>query len=248
MSPQDLTPGGCPERHELPALLGGELRTHEVHAVRDHLVGCAACRAELVEQAAGHSLLVATGRTLRDVTPVQVPQPPARPVPAVRARDARRRRLAVAGAAAAVVLVAGGVVVGSWSAGRDALPTTPNDPAVASGRQADLEPVGPVRGRGVVTMAGAGGRTAEMTVETHALPRPGAGSYYYAWLLDPETQKMLPIGQVQARGRATFRLPLSLLGRYTAIDVSLETDDGDPGHSPTSVLRARYTPPTSTTS
>ena len=32
-------------------------------------------------------------------------------------------------------------------------------------------------------------------------------------------------------GRASFRLPASLLGRYRAVDVSLEKDDGDPGHS-----------------
>jgi hypothetical protein len=247
MSAEDPTAGGCPECQDLPGLLGGELRSHEVHALHAHLAGCPRCRAELVEQAVGHSLLAAAARTGRDRTPAPLPQPPAHPVPAVGVHD-RRRRLAVAGAAAAAVLVAGGVAVGAWTAGREPGATTPPDTTVASGRQADLRPVGPLPGRGVVTMAGAPGRTAEMTLETRALPRPEAGSYYYAWLLDPETQKMLPIGQVQAEGRTTFRLPLGLLGRYTAIDVSLETDDGDPGHSPTSVLRARYAPPGTTAS
>ena len=51
---------------------------------------------------------------------------------------------------------------------------------------------------------------------------------------------MLPVGQVGPEGSVSFRLPVSLLGRYSAIDVSLETDDGDPGHSLTSVQHGEY--------
>jgi hypothetical protein len=41
-------------------------------------------------------------------------------------------------------------------------------------------------------------------------------------------------------GKASFEVPDSLVGRYQVVDVSLERDDGDPGHSVTSVLRAKY--------
>ena len=41
-------------------------------------------------------------------------------------------------------------------------------------------------------------------------------------------------------GVASFEVPGSLLLRYAAVDVSLEDDDGDPGHSVTSVLRGSY--------
>jgi Anti-sigma-K factor rskA len=85
---------------------------------------------------------------------------------------------------------------------------------------------------------------AVMTFETHDLPRAKRGQFYYAWLLNPETNKMLPLGQIGPGGEASFEVPLTLLTRYGAIDVSLEDDDGDPGHSVTSVLRGAYDPST----
>ena len=51
---------------------------------------------------------------------------------------------------------------------------------------------------------------------------------------------MLPLGQVGADGRATFEVDSKLVGSYHAVDVSLQSDNGNPGHSDTSVLRARY--------
>ena len=47
---------------------------------------------------------------------------------------------------------------------------------------------------------------------------------------------------------ATFEIPESLVASYSAIDVSLEADDGDPAHSVTSVLRATYADPAKTPS
>ena len=80
-----------------------------------------------------------------------------------------------------------------------------------------------------------------MTVETHGLPTIGQGQFYEAWLFNPKTQKMLALGLVGPGGKASFEVPDSLVGRYQVVDVSLERDDGDPGHSVTSVLRAKYT-------
>jgi len=79
-----------------------------------------------------------------------------------------------------------------------------------------------------------------MTVETRDLPKIGRGEFYEAWLFNPNTQKMLALGVVGPAGTASFEVPDSLVGRYQVVDVSLERDDGDPGHSVTSVLRAKY--------
>ena len=59
---------------------------------------------------------------------------------------------------------------------------------------------------------------------------------------------MLPLGQVGPNGSASFDLDNALLDSYSAIDVSLEDDDGDPGHSVTSVLRGSYADPPPSTS
>ena len=82
-----------------------------------------------------------------------------------------------------------------------------------------------------------------MRMTPTALPTAPRGEFYYAWLFDPRTNKMLPLGQVTPGRVATFEIPESLVAAYSAIDVSLEADDGDPAHSVTSVLRATYAGP-----
>ncbi len=80
----------------------------------------------------------------------------------------------------------------------------------------------------------------EMTISTRDLPPAHRGQFYEAWLLDPATLKMLPLGQLGPGGRASFEVDDRLFDRYSAVDVSLEDDDGNPAHSVTSVLRASY--------
>lgn len=228
----------APRSHhpDLLAFLRGELSTDEVMEVRDHAAECPECRAELLELAVGHSLLSATSRSLATPAPVVPPTQPAAPVP----RPPRRGRRIVLGVAAAVLVATGAGIAGVLLEGEVDPPPAPSQPVA----EAQLDGVGAYTGRGRVTMTGT--EVATMTVETTDLPPPRDGSYYYVWLLDPETNKMLPIGQVQADGSTTFHLPLSLLRNYSAIDVSLEADNGDPGHSVTSVLRADYQPPGAT--
>ena len=88
-------------------------------------------------------------------------------------------------------------------------------------------------------MSGPAGRT-DMTIGTSGLPIAAAGHFYYAWLLDPTTNKMLPLGVVASDAPSTFEVASSLVQRYSAVDISLQADDGDPAHSPVSVLRATY--------
>lgn len=222
---------------DLSALLRAELTNAEVSAVGRHLDDCDVCRHDLVDFAVGHALLARTARTLRPAVPAArhaatSPAPPLPPPPAVPTRGLRRAVRPLAVAAAALVLVAG-------TAGITARLTRSEPAPVASPDQtAVLDPLEGTGG-GDVLMA-AHGSTVTMTIETHDLPSTRSGQFYYAWLLDPGTNKMLPLGQVGPSGVASFEVPDSLLLRYAAVDVSLEDDDGDPGHSVTSVLRGSY--------
>lgn len=213
---------------DLGSFVQGQCPTPESIATADHLEACAECRNDLVEVTLGHALLTATARTL--------PHPPAAVPPPV-AVPARRRRLVPALAAAAAAVVLGGVGLALLDRGAE----EPRSRTVAvPERVAVLEPVdGAAAVRGEVSMRG-DGSVVTMTVDTSDLPRADQGRFYYAWLLDPETNKMLPLGQLGPSGATSFELPGDLVTAYTAIDVSLEDDDGDPGHSVTSVLRASY--------
>ena len=232
-------------RHEqivgdLPALLRGELSRDRLAEVVDHLESCETCRLELVEAAEGHSAVTAAARTLRQepaTVPVPVSAPASEPTdaddlpPLVRPRLRRPRwQQGLAAAAAAVAVVA--VVLIGLERG-----TGPERHAVPV-QTARLAPV-TGDGSGQVTMRTPGGST-YMTISTAGLGPAGPGHFYYAWLLDPGTNKMLPLGQVGADGRATFEVDSKLVGSYHAVDVSLQADNGNPGHSDTSVLRAQY--------
>ncbi|MCB0908605.1 MAG: anti-sigma factor [Nocardioidaceae bacterium] len=240
MTDEMLPTGDGTDHPDLSALLRAELSNAEVSAVGQHLDDCEVCRHDLVDFAVGHALLARTARTLRPPAqpaqrtgPASSAAPPLPPPPALPHRGVRRVARPLALAAAAVVLVAG-------TAGVTARLTRPDPapPTAAPEQTAILDPVEGIGG-GDVLMA-SHGSTVTMTIETHDLPTTRSGQFYYAWLLDPDTNKMLPLGQVGPSGVATFEVPDSLLLRYAAVDVSLEDDDGDPGHSVTSVLRGSY--------
>ena len=220
-----------PEHLDLVALLRGELTNAETLAAEDHLAGCAACRDDLVVTVTGHALLTRTAPALGEI---DLPAAPPMPQP----RRVRRPRLALVAAAAALVV---GVGVGAGTVrllGDDGARTEP-EPEPSLTVSAVLEPVEGT-GAGEVQMTSTGDRSTQMTVRTTGLPAAPGGDFYYVWLLDPDTNKMLPLGLVEPGGTATFRLDEALLASYSAIDVSLEADDGDPGHSVTSVLRGTY--------
>ena len=219
---------------DLTALLRGELSNTDVTQVADHLDGCEECRQDLADTAVGHALLTGTTRTLRRPAPVELPEaPPLDPSTSARRGRTWLRPLALVAAAAA--LVAGTAVVVDWVD----RPTTPPTPVATPERTADLEPVDG-SGSGRVVMAEDSHHGVQMTVETRDLPEIGRGEFYEAWLFNPKTQKMLALGVVGPGGKASFEVPDSLVGRYQVVDVSLERDDGNPGHSVTSVLRATY--------
>lgn len=219
---------------DLVALVRGELSNEEVLATEDHLAGCASCREELVATVAGHSLLTRSAPTL-----VDLPRDPDRTsVPPFESVRSRQRPRLLLGAAAAAVLVAGiGLGAGATRVFDDS--PDPVEPPESVRVSAVLEPV-EGSGAGEVEMTASEDHSTRMTVRTTGLPAAPDGDFYYVWLLDPDTNKMLPLGLVEPGGTATFRLDQELLASYSAIDVSLEADDGDPQHSVTSVLRGTY--------
>ena len=249
---------------ELPGLLFGELNRAEVTVVSDHLADCDDCRRELAVLAATSASLRATARhTQAAADPGMVPgvvpgagpgavpgvaaaegdPGPAGPAagehpagPAVQpgragrgtARPGWRHRPLIGLAAALALAVVAAVVL--WTG-----PLRPD----RSGGTVPLAGVGAVAASGQASMAGDGGDR-QMTVTSDDLPALRPGQYYEVWLLDPDAGKVFPVGVLPPNGEARFTIPASVVGRYQAIDVSLEADDNDPAHSKRSLLRGRY--------
>ena len=238
---------------DLAALLRGEQGNAEAFETAAHARRCETCRTDLVDLSLGHGLLSAARRTLgpaatSEATAGKTHQP-VELRRELRRLGRRRWGRPLAAAVAAGVLVVGG-------AGVAAVVTGQEDQAnreVAAERTATLEPVDDAAGgaaprpRGEVAMATDRQLVTRMQVDTVDLPTTERGEFYYVWLFDPQTDKMLPLGVVTPGRPASFDVPESLVEAYTAVDISLEADDGDPGHSVTSVLRASYAvgPPTS---
>jgi hypothetical protein len=136
----------------------------------------------------------------------------------------RRRLLALA---AAVVVIAGAIAAGLGLSG--------SSPAVTN--QAALRPLqAPAGASGAVTVTAASGAR-QVQVSTDGLPAPGQNHYYEVWLLDPTTLKMMPMGALAPSGHATFGVATGLMAGYSAVDISLQANNGNPAHSAVSVLR-----------
>jgi anti-sigma-K factor RskA len=148
----------------------------------------------------------------------------ARVIPLRRAVRRRRRPLlaaaasltAAAAAALAIALVAGG-------------PEQPGGTTIA------LKALNHPPGRASLTIAGS-----EATLTGRGLPPSGPHDYYEAWLADARG-RMVSMGtfRVSGDGRVDAHMAVAVkVSDYQLVDVSLEPDDGNPGHSDTSVLRA----------
>ncbi|MGN6611680.1 MAG: anti-sigma factor domain-containing protein [Angustibacter sp.] len=231
---------------ELAGLLRGELSREELAAAVERLRASDDARLALVDTVAAHAALTAAARTLRGTMRLPVVRPDAEPlVPAelpaleLPRRSLRRPRWVAAAVAAVVVLGAGvGTVVG-WRG----LSSSPSRPPAAV-RSVVLQPVSAATASGEVTMADeaapASVSRTRMQITTSGLAPAGPGRFYYAWLFDPQTNKMLPLGLVSAGSANQFEVSDEIVARYHAIDISLQDDNGDPRHSATSVLRAAY--------
>ena len=221
---------------EFLGLLSGEANRGVALAMAERLRSCDACRRELADLLVAHAALASASRTLAEpaepaevLAPLPTPDdvlPPPRPTPT----RSHSWTIRWAVAAAAIVVAVVGVSTG--------LARSHQHPTVVA--QAALRPLdGPANATGTLT-ALATGTDRELTVHTSALHAPGAQSFYEVWLLDPSTLKMLAVGVLPASGTGSYNMDASLMKGYSAVDISLQANNGNPAHSTTSVLRATF--------
>lgn len=228
---------------ELPGLLLGELGRDDTLRVAGHLRACPGCRADLIDAAVAVGSLASATRTLAGTALPSGPQNEAEPddqdrsLPPLRVpgshRNQRLGRLAAAigAVAAAVALFAAGTTVGHHG-GRGS-----NPPAGAL-VSAPLRPLNAPDAAGGQVTVGRSGSQVIVDIHTSGLPSPGPDRFYEAWLLDPATNKMMAMGVLPPAGSSTFEVAGQLVHGYSAVDISLQANNGDPAHSNTSVLRA----------
>jgi len=167
--------------------------------------------------------------------PPPAPWPPEQPW-RVRAPGFSLRPLTAALAAAALIAlgVAGGVLV---SGGEDSPDTVASGTTVALAPLGDADPT--AAGEATLTE----GETGEAVVEVSGLAPSGDSDFYELWLIG-EDGELVSLGsfRVPGSGEAKLRVPVPVdPSRFSFVDVSLEPDDGDPGHSSDSVLRGPTT-------
>jgi len=218
-------------------------------AVREHLSGCAQCRAEVDElrdvaelSRSARSDAVLTSAPpqvwdrvveelgLQTVGPADESDevaPAVEPMP-ITSRAARPRRLMLA-AAASVGLVVG--VLGTWLV----TALTDDEEAPPPVATVQLEPLAGKSGNGSAELFQAPGGP-ELRVGAQGLA--AAPGYYEVWLINTDGVRMVSLGVLDAQGGGTFRIPADLVAEgYTIVDVSLEPYDGNPVHSRDSVIR-----------
>jgi hypothetical protein len=229
---------------DLPSLLTGELSPAREREVADHLDGCDACRRELAVVARASAWLqdavrldvfpeLASAPDADTASPVLPPlQLPRHTWTAKRRSDrptSARPHAArwLAAAAAAVLLVAG--VLGGVAVGRAS-----NDP---QGTPVALHPlpngVATGNAEGKAHLLASGG----VKLDVNGLPKPPGTDFYEVWLYDPPTGRMLAVGVLPDSGKGDYTLPKATEQGYSAVEISLEPDDGNPAHSKVSVLR-----------
>ena len=139
-----------------------------------------------------------------------------------------RRHVPMAAAAALALVVGAGVGL--------ALAPSQVEPSTAEVATWRLEPLEGVDAAVEETGAVLRDDGDALTVELVLDDLPATDGFHEVWLLDPATGALASLGPVRPDGR--YVVPSGAdLDRLTALDVSREPLDGDPGHSGDSLLR-----------
>jgi anti-sigma-K factor RskA len=243
---------------DLVGLITGEVGRDDTIGMGQHLRTCQSCTGELIDLVVAHGALISAARADQELvapsgrpdddrttTGEVVPLAPefecrerALPpliLPSVhdeaQRTSGRSRRLGIVLASVAAVIALG--ALGAVGVLARHQPST--QPVVAQG---SLQPLhAPRAATGSVTVL-AEGTTRHMIVRTRDLAGLPSQRFYEVWLLDPATQKMLAVGVLPPSGNGAYEVTAGLMAGYSAVDVSLQPDDGNPAHSQTSVLRA----------
>ncbi len=159
-------------------------------------------------------------------------EPELAPAAVVPLQPRRRGFLGVAAVAAAAGALLGGAVV--WAAvERDGTGGTGTEQFVA---QAVLDPLDDrTSAPGEATVVDGPDGT---VVRVDATALPDNDGFYEVWLLDADATRLVALGALPAGAIGTFTVPPGLsLDEYPVVDISLESYDGDPGHSSDSLMR-----------
>jgi hypothetical protein len=207
---------------QLSSLLAGELDGDETRVVVSHLRECGECTSSLISVAVAHGALRAARRS------IAAPTSPLAPLVVPRRRAGRLVGLL----AAALVVIAGTIGIVHSVSGTRATSVA----AVAALHHLDS----PTSASGEVTVH-ATALELRMLVSTKGLPMAPSDHFYEVWLLDPQTNKMLPLGVLSVSGTSTFTISRPLMSQFSAVDISLQDNNGSPQHSTISVLRGTVT-------
>jgi hypothetical protein len=75
-------------------------------------------------------------------------------------------------------------------------------------------------------------------VRVDARSLPVSDGFYEVWLLDAGLTKLVALGALPAGSVGTFTIPPGLsVADFPVVDISLESNDGDPSHSKNSLMR-----------
>jgi len=239
---------------ELIDLLAGESDPTTARRLVAHLRSCPRCVDQLISAVFAVCALRASARVeLESATPIHESETESesesesdaegqtaagearlKPSPVDTARAPHRWRKHLAAVAASVILLVAGLLIGSRVASGPA-PVT--GPTIVDVKLTPLE--APPSAGGQVTVE-ATGDTRQLLVRTTSLPAPPTNHFYEVWLLDPKTLKMMSMGVLGPSGQGEYAVTAPIMAGYSAVDVSLQANDGDPAHSTVSVLRATY--------
>lgn len=140
----------------------------------------------------------------------------------------------VAAAAVGVVVGAGGMFAATRST---PAPVASPSASPAAVTVASLQPLDDPTAAGQAVLRVASPTQRTVTVEVSGLPLV-PGTFYEVWLMDPSNAHLVALGVLNAQGRGTYVVPAGLdLGRYSALDVSVQPMNGSPLHSSESAVR-----------
>jgi anti-sigma-K factor RskA len=222
-------------RELIVAYLLGELEASESAALESRLASDSALRDELesLRPIVGElEQLPGSAWEGTDPPPLELPPPPDRPREAPEQSTRRRARwtrpqLAIVGLAVVAALAAG-VGIGALIERDEQTPAT-------TGRSIPLRTLGQTAPGAKGEVVVGPGDQADLRVSD--LPSNGR-DFYEIWLLGDDGLVSLGSFRVGPDGAANVRLALPVNPKaYQSFDVSLEPDDGNPGHSGDSVLR-----------
>ena len=85
------------------------------------------------------------------------------------------------------------------------------------------------------------GSESRLVLHLASVPPAPTGHHYEVWVLPEGSETMESVGRVApSGGEAELEVEVPGTGPFAAVDVSVEPDDGDPGHSGTSLAGGTF--------